>query len=329
MRNQPFQHNTWYQFIFASLMILLFLSILFVGCVPVSKNKPTPQNNDCPVEISDQYHSNYDFGTGQTKYVYVLIDKSYDYSSYIPNDFETITKSVVSKMQPGDRLVLQWLGLNRTTASIFSYNRIEQAEQPVFPPTPTRPPVTPTLTPGGPTTTQGLQIQTSEAINRDNELIRRDYLCEIGKWNTSSDEIYSQWQSKQQALVNNFQENVQHDIAKAQKYEPDQGKLIYENLSVVSKMLRSAMKKHQHDAYILIIFSDMNDWRPAPPDNTTINLDGIKVFVIDRTCQFAIDCSVENTWSPILKRYGAQEPYFLVAEDNIDKELSTYLNSIP
>jgi len=307
--------------------LLLVAAAFFVtGCVN-ARTHNTREVDDCPHPTSTAFHS-YDFGTRESKYVYVLIDKSFSYSPYVQRDLGIILSSVVNNMYPGDRLVLQWLGLDRTTQAIFSYRRVKWIEPPLLPPTPTLPPVTPTLTPGGPTTMQGLQAQTSEAIVGINRDIEQRYYCDIGNWNAISDKRFQEWKNQRQEAIQAFRVGVQKDVEEAKKEGPDEGKLIYENLFTASRMLHSAMAKSQHSAYVLIIFSDMKEWREVPPDRD-IDLQGIKVIVVNETCQFAVDCDTEATWGTLLKQYGASNVKVLVAEDEIKDSLNAYLRSIP
>jgi hypothetical protein len=200
---------------------------------------------------------------------------------------------------------------------------------PQFPPTFTAPPVTPTLTPSHVTTIQGQQIQTNEAIDKDNLTINEKYFCKIGEWNAASDNIYQDWQHEQKEEIDEFYNEANSVLEPSIAKDSSNGKLIYESISTASQMLQTAIAKRQHDKYILIVFSDMNDWRPSKPEKTEINLKGVDVLVVSQQCKYEIDCTVKATWETQLIDFGAINPLFLVQEDNIPNSIFDYLVSIP
>lgn len=311
-------------------VIASLLIFLIVSCDPVL-NSPNNSGN-CPYEIATDYRTSADFGIPETqpdsKYVYVLLDQSYDYK-FTPQDIELVISEIVSNTFPGDRLVIAWINLEHGTQTIIFDERIEQEKLPKFPPTFTLPPITPTLTPSNITTVQGQQIQTNEAIDKNNAVINEKHFCEIGEWNAKSQEIADEWKEEQKKEVDSFVEQAKSQLTPSIAKKTSGGKLLYESLSTASQMLQSAMLKKQHEKYILIVFSDMNDWRIEKPDDLTINFSGVDVLVISQNCKYEIDCSVKNEWESQLTQFGVPVPLFVVKEDGIPETIFGYLSTIP
>lgn len=311
--------------VIASLLILLIAS-----CDPVL-NSPNNSGN-CPYEIATDYRTSADFGVPETqpdsKYVYVLLDQSYDYK-FTPKDIDLVTSKIVPNVFPGDRLVVALINLEHGTQTIIFDERIEQERLPQFPPTFTPPLVTPTLTPSNITTVQGQQIQTNEAIDKENLVINEKHFCKIGEWNAKGQEIADKWKHEQQEEIDSFVEQSNSQLTPSIAKETSGGKLLYESLSVASQMLQSAKLKNQHEKYILIIFSDMNDWRSEKPDDLTIKLNGVDVLIISQNCKYEIDCSVKDKWESQFKQFGVSVPLFIVQEDGIPETIFGYLSNIP
>lgn len=310
-----------------SIFVILSLFILLIAsCKPMFK--PARNNGNCSYELAADYHTAYDFGSQDSKYVYVLIDQAYDYK-HTPEDLKLLSKTITANMFPEDRLVVAWINLDDSTKTIIFDERVERTRLPEFPPTFIAPPVTPTLTPSNITTIQGQQIQTNEAIDKDNQVINEKYFCKIGEWNAISDNIYQEWQHEQKEEVDSFNNEANSVLAPSIAKNSSSGKLIYESLSTASQMLQTAIAKRQHDKYILIVFSDMNDWRPSKPENIKINLKGIDALIVSQQCKYEIDCTVKATWETQLTDFRAVNPLFLVQEDNISNSIFDYLVNIP
>ncbi|MFA5810612.1 MAG: hypothetical protein WC935_09835 [Thermoleophilia bacterium] len=304
--------------------VSITLSLVVLVSTGCSISRPLPSTpTHCSIESASTYHT-YDLRVPQSKYVYVLVDKSYGYQ-YTNNDLGLVQSIVVGNIGPGDRLVVAWMSLERTTGSIFFDEQIEQIKPPRFSPTLTPPAMTSTLTPGGPTTIKGMQIQTSEAIERNNDASEEQHNCLIGQWNIESDQLYLEWQTRQQGAVDEFVDKGHHQIPLLASEEVESGKLVYESLSVASRMLRSSIGKNSYAKYLLIVFSDLDDWRDRKPDGTTIDFRGIGVMVISQPCKYEVDCGVKATWEQQLASFGASQPEFLVQEDNIPRQLDSCL----
>lgn len=305
--------------------IASLLVILIASCDPIFRPPKNPGN--CSYELATDYHT-YDFGSPDSKYVYVLIDQSYEYK-FTAKDLELISSTVIPNIFAGDRLVVAWINLENGTQTIIFDKRVERERIPQFPPTLTPPPVTPTLTPSNITTIEGQQIQTNEAIDRDNQAINEKYYCEIGEWNATSDDIFQKWKDEQKEEIDSFSSEANTVLTPSIAKATSGGKLLYESLSTASQMLQSAMSKRQHQKYILIVFSDMNDWRPSKPNDMQIELNGVDTLIVSQNCKYEIDCRVKIDWEPQLTSFGAANPLFLVQEDNIEKFLYDYLSIIP
>jgi hypothetical protein len=311
-------------------IITSLLIVLIASCDQVLD--PSNDSGNCPYELSADYHTSDDFdipdSQPDSKYVYVLLDQSYEYK-FTPQDLELISSTVIPNIFAGDRLVVAWINLENGTQTIIFDERVEQVRLPQFPPTFAPLPVTPTLTPSNITTIQGQQIQTNEAIERDNQVINEKYYCKIGEWNATSDAIAQKWKTEQKEKIDSFIGKANTRLTPSIAKETSGGKLLYESLSVASQMLQSAKLKKQHKRYILIVFSNMNDWRPKKPDDLSIELNGVDTLIVSQNCKYEIDCSVKTDWEAQLKSFGVTTPLFVVQEDDISKSIFGYLSDIP
>lgn len=305
--------------------IASLLVILIASCDPIFRPPNNPGN--CEYELATDFHT-YDFGSTDSKYVYVLLDQSRDYK-FTPKDLELISDRIIPNMFAGDRLIVAWINLEKGTQTIIFDERVERERIPQFPPTLTALPVTPTLTPSNITTIEGQQIQTNEAIDRDNRAINEKYYCKIGEWNATSDDMFQKWKDEQKKKVDSFSSKANTVLTPSIAKTTSGGKLLYESLSTASQMLQAAMGKRQHQKYILIVFSDMDDWRPSKPDKLQIDLNGVEVLVVSQNCKYEIDCQVKVDWEPQLTSFRVANPLFLVQEDNIEKSIYNYLSVIP
>lgn len=313
---------------FKETKIFIIFSLLFAilaGCKPVFN--PSQASGNCQFELSPEFNS-YDFGSEETKYIFVLIDQSFEYK-YTPEDLELLSENITANMFAGDRLVVAWINLDDSTKTIIFDERIEKVRKPQFPPTFSAPLLTPHLTPSHVTTIQGQQIQTNEAIDKDNKVINEKHFCKIGEWNAQSDEKFNHWRHEQDEEISSFKHEANEVLQPSIAKETSSGRLIYESFSTASQMLQSAISKQQHNKYILIVFSNMDDWRPEKPEEVQINLTGIDTLIVSQHCKYEIDCTVKSVWEEQLIDFGAVSPLFLVKEDNIPEFLHNYLSSIP
>ncbi len=251
--------------------------------------------------------NNYEFNNKNKKYIFVLIDKSKEYYEY-SNEAINLTKNqIVDNLLSGDRLIIAWMGLNKTSTSIFFDLQMPSILPPQFPPTPTSP----------------IESQT-ESI--DSQVVQEQYYCEIGKWNSICDAIYKEWYDSQEKTLENTKYQAKSTIIPFIEEDAEPGKLIYENLQLASRMFGIDRDKRQYKKYILIIFSDMIHWHLNKPSDISIDLEGVDTLIISQECNFEIDCPVKSAWEDQLYKYGVNNLSFITRENNLPTFLNNYLS---
>jgi len=290
---------------------LIFITLLIVSCEPIQSYPAAPVSN-CRYELATKYHTAYDFGSQESKYIYVLLDQAYD-SKQITEDLHLLSEAIITNMFPGDRLTVAWTNLGGSEKAIVFDERIKRVELPQFPPTPSLPSLIPTPPTSHSASTEKQEVQTAEAINKD---INEKYFCEVGKWNATSDNIYKEWQNAQQTEMESFYDKAKFALAPITRYSYN-SEVIYESLSTASDRIQFAKSERQDEKYILIIFSNMYDWRPSKPKNIKIDLEGINTLIVSQKCRYELDCmAVKDKWEAQLTDFGAVNPLFL-GIDNI------------
>lgn len=315
--------------------LILVLSSLMVSCQIPFSIPDDPSYGDCPVKPATSFNDDYTFLDDKSKYVFILVDKSYEYK-YTNDVLQYISEEILPYLYPGDKLTVAWIDLTETTDSIFVNRWVDIVDFPQFLPTPASPLLTPTLELNGPTTIQGEQMIENEKIEAANDVIRVQYNCDIGKWNDESNKIFAQWNESQNNKIKEFSDKAKSELRLLAPKDLESGKLLYESFFLASQMLGRAKENKQFTDYVLIIFSDMIDWRPSKPIEIDIDLSNVKVAVAIHSCKYAIDCKVISRWQSEFKGFQqfntpdfTYKPMFFAQDDNIIRSLDIFLSSIP
>lgn len=78
---------------------------------------------------------------------------------------------------------------------------------------------------------------------------------------------------------------------------------------------------------MLVIFSDLTEWRPQEPDGLEIDLMGIEVLSVMLNCSplYSPECvEWQSFWSEKMKSFGAKNIIYINGE-NIEKNLVEFL----
>lgn len=319
--------------VFARTTIYLLITATIIVACKLDVNLPTPlPKGNCPVQPETEFSDkDYKFLDDKSKFVIVLVDKSYQYT-YTSEVLEYISERFLSKINPGDRIVIAWMGANPTTDSIFLDKRIETVDLPQFPFKPILPLLTPTIeiNKNDPNTTQGNQAIENAEINKANDSIKMKYYCEVGKWNYVSGQIYDQWIDGQQSETDSFLQVSRNIIDTVASSDPEPGKLVYNFLSLVSQMIIRAKENQEFTDYVLIIFSDMYEDRPNIPESVEIDFSGVKIAVAIHTCDYAINCEpLISRWKGEFEGFGVVKPKIFTKDDNISKALDKFMLELP
>ena len=304
---------------------IIVIAIFIISCqLNLTGAPPLPRGN-CPTQPVTNLKE-YTFSDDKSKYVFILVDKSYPFTNDV---LRYISEDVISKIYAGDRLTVAFIDLDATTKSIFLNRRSELLDAPNFPATPLKPAITPTLmiNPSDPNTVQGQSEIKNEKIDKDNELILMDYYCEVGIWNDESDKVFGVWELDQKVESEQFFKNAQSDIHLLTPDDFEKGKLLYNSLYLASQMITNVKSTGEYTDYALIVFSDMKEWRAEQP--VEIDLKDVEVAVAIHTCEFAIDCGVVERWENEFPKFNVNDPNFIVKEFNIYKSVNTFLDDLP
>jgi hypothetical protein len=308
-----------------SFLICLAVLAVISGCqFDLSGPPPLPRGN-CDIQPEADFR-NFQFSDNRSKYVFVLVDKSYSHTNDV---LKYLSEEVLAKIKEGDRITAAFMDLEATTNSIFLNKRSELLDPPAFPPKPVSPPLTPTveINPDWPSTTKGEKQIENDKISKDNEVILNDYYCEVAKWNIEADKLHRQWHLDQKNEMDQFLNDARNDIRLLTSTEFESGKLLYDSLYLASQMITRAKESGEFTDFALIIFSDMREWRPEK--TMEINLKNVRVAVGIHTCEFAIDCDVVNRWEGEFSDFGVSDPKFVVEEDNIYRSINKFMSELP
>jgi len=310
-----------FRFVYVCVIFLVIIS----GCQFDFSGPPPLSKGDCDVQPEANF-KDFEFSDDRSKYVFVLVDKSYQYTNEV---LKYLSEDILPQIHEGDRITAAFMDLDATTDSIFLNKRSELLDIPTFPSKPVSPPLTPTIEidPNSPSTTQGEGQIENDKINKDNDLILSDYYCEVAKWNIEAEKLHRKWRLDQNSETDQFLIDARSEIRLITSTEFESGKLLYNSLYLASQMIESAKSNNDFSDFVLIIFSDMREWRPEKP--MEIDLENVQVAVGVHTCEYAIDCDVVSRWQKEFSEFGVVDPKFVVEEDNIDKSISKFISELP
>lgn len=185
-----------------------------------------------------------------------------------------------------------------------------------------------TLTPPPPTTTPNYgyeEVATKNALMKlqiaatateaENQRI---YNCEVKHWNDTIQTTAVAWNSTATAEISEISNNI--DLA-LKEINTNKGKPfstdelfyggVYYSLSFASTVFQSSCK--EYDDCILLIIDDMHVSGGNNPDNLSINLNGVKTYVVMPNCQDINEpnCkSLEDYWDNEFLKFGAIKPVY-------------------
>lgn len=319
-----------------ALSINLILAIL-IGCAPTSGGPLslptpydvtplTPTSTPCPgVKIDSS-------GFKESKPVFIVFA--------IKNDvfenqwtFESQSYGVVSKVlelaaEPGDSIVIFKLGPLKFRDALVFDGRVGNESQPNIPPTLTAvPSITATTTPiqtlepgiykrsteAAITATQGIIAITATHIETINK-------CGQEEWNREFSVIATQWAATRVAAKAKFDKGLNAAATPVPSEEENYSRHVFEGLQHATLAFNSECKTQKYRRCLLIVFSDLKDYRTKEPDyfNPPINLENVEVLSVMQNCAVLFDpeCkSAEDIWSNNFLLFGAKNSEYINGDD--------------
>lgn len=328
-----------------ALSINLILAIL-IGCAsnpggPLSLPTPydvtplTPTNTPCPgVQIDTS-------GYKESKPVFIVFA--------IKNDvfenqwtFESQSYGIVSKVlelaaEPGDSIVIFKLGpLEFKDALVFD-GRVGNVFQPLIPPTLTAvPSITATNTPSQ-TLEPGIFVrQTEESAQQTQAVVEitATYIenlnrCGKDEWERLFSSSATQWAATRAAAKAGFDEELSAVATPAPFEVENKSRHVFEGLWHSSLAFESECKTQEYRRCLLILFSDLDDYRTKAPVyfDPPIDLENVEVLSVMLNCPVLFDpeCqAVLDGWTDNFSLLGAKSSEFANADD-IENKLIDFI----
>lgn len=234
-----------------------------------------------------------------------------------------ISSIVPMLMKPGDQVSAFYLGYSSyndaKVARLYSYMTpplLYNTPSPRSTLTPLPPTKVPTPGFGEVATKNAIKIESTVMAGTEiaNQAV---YDCEVKLWNDTVQTTAATWNSTATAEISEISNDLDaalKDIstnARGKTFQTDElyyGGMYY-GLSFASTIFQSDCK--EYDNCILLIIDDMHYLGKNNPDNLSINLEGVKAYVIMPNC-LDIDeagCkSLEDYWNKEFLKFGATQP---------------------
>lgn len=334
-------------FIFLGITALLISSCRTPSITEITGITPTPVTPSPTLRICppDTDLENLDGLEITPTFIIVLFDANSNFvkpMEYLSGDTTQNTMEFVSAvlpkaLGPGSQYSLFSLGFRHYEAAKLDRYSSKISEAPEIVPTPQ---AHETLTPIPSPTKSDVVLEnqagknhfeaTVEAQNATATQAAFEDDCAI----VAYDEIYkltaTAWSVTQQAEANEI--GTQISVAQAERTEriqiletPFASENVYEGLSHVTVDFESQCSNYKH--CILMIFDNLEDWRPITPDYLHINLEGVDVISVLPQCDDIIQPScvqVQDKWKPLFESYKAKSLQYYNGE-RLEEYLTSYL----
>ncbi|MBV6394520.1 MAG: hypothetical protein HFACDABA_00085 [Anaerolineales bacterium] len=329
------------------LLVLLLLVSLPLACqsnttsgilpTPYDLTPPTQTGTPCPeVDINPS-------GFAENKPVFIVfsIENSLENSRtwvYEAQAYEIVTRVLNSVAEPGDSVVIFELGpLNFSDAIAFD-GRVGDVSRPNIPPTLTLiPRIAPTNTPIA-TSDQGIfQRSTEVAATATHAVIaltatQIEALNRCGReaWEGTFSVIATQWAMTRIAAKNDFDRRLSNATPPIPVDTERYGNQVFEGLQHATIAFNSECDKNIYRRCLLVIISDLTEYRIAQPEYFDPQIDfdkKVEVLSILLNCPVLYDptcSSVVNQWQDIFSSLGAINSTFING-DEVETKLIEFI----
>jgi len=255
--------------------------------------------------------------------------------NYSKNAFEALYRVLPTVTEPGDRIIIFRIGPSNFDDALVFIGTVGNVARPAIASTLTPwPTVTATVTPAQPTSdvplfqtaaavvatkTQGWISETATAADILNS-------CGEAVWANDFAAVATQWEATREAVKLAF--GTQTSNITPGSGENAISNQVYEGLDHATRAFNDECKPNAYRRCLLIVFSDLSDWRPSVPHfQVPVSLKGVEVLSIMLNCPvlFSPNCSgVREKWLQTFKSFGAQNSTFING-DNLDKQLIDFI----
>ena len=328
-----------------ALSINLILAIL-IGCAPnpggpLSLPTPydvtplTPTNTPCPgVQIDTS-------GYKESKPVFIVFaiknDVFENQWTFESQSYGIVSKVLESAAEPGDSIVIFKLGpLEFKDALVFD-GRVGKVSQPSIPPTLTAiPSITATVTPSQ-TLEPGIFVRNTEVAALATQSIiaitathiETLNICGREEWNRKFSSIATQWAATRTAAKAGFDEGLSAVDTPAPFEVENKSRHVFDGLQHSTLAFESECNTQEYRRCLLILFSDLDDYRTKEPDyfDPPIDLENVEVLSVMLNCPVLFDpeCQVvKDRWTDNFSLLGAKSSEFANGDD-IENKLIDFI----
>jgi hypothetical protein len=321
--------------------IILTASILFMivfvalaGCVgpdtrgiKIVTRTPTSTTPPCPPVVMNTP----DFSSNEfRKTILVILIQPEAYYGYSAQALDTINAVLPRVLEPGDDYYLVRMGapIDDLDAALIFRGTVSKLTRPPIPATPTYVPTTTQTTTSvrTPQSAVGQQAATVQAQQTRTVLAATAtqdqylYNCAMLSWRDRYQETASAWEATRTKMVGGLTGQLQTNAtgypSTAEAMPTALRHTVYESLHHVTTIFKN-YACGVDDRCFLIVFSDLNDWRPSPPDYVPFDaanphgadLTGINVISVMYNCNLLTQCEDAQTkWTASFGFYGAYTP---------------------
>jgi hypothetical protein len=303
-------------------LVGVWILMVVVGCTEIVKTPESPTilptcpaiNTPSPPDLNQP-----------TKLVFVLLEGTPSHSEHSIHLLEKFSNKLPDIVALGDQVVFGLMEPTTLEASVL-FN--EKSSPIPFPPLPTPLPqlvsVT-TVIPTANTTPQSKiaeiaatkQAEQTRSANEVDEKRRNDqYVCAMYEWTNEYQRVVDTWRAEENKAKREFVLNVNEKIRNINPQMFQETTRVFEALSIASIVFSEECQKY--DDCVLLLLSDMSEWRHTTPENLNINLSGVDIIVALEECRFLYQENCEalvQKWEPILTSYGSKSIKFTTGTD--------------
>jgi hypothetical protein len=292
------------------------------GSDPAVENSSPPTPTFCPTKVAVPVQE----PNMSPMLLVVLVEGTPSYSESANRSLKILSGVLPNVMEPGDWLIMAWMERSTLNKAVFVNEKVRLIPLPSFPappPTPLR--TVPTITPKStPQTRLGIIVatrnaeMTSEALNAISTQTTNDYFCEVQKWYDQKQRLSKEWERKKENAIRDFVAKVNRKIEETNPGELPETTRVFETLSLVSKVFEAECSQDKYSNCVLLIFSDMYEWRKLRPDDVMVDLKNVDVFIVLLDCTFLYQSNCARRveyWTPHLDAYQARNVSFTTGEN--------------
>ena len=277
-----------------------------------------------------------------SKLIYFLVDGSSEYEEYSVEMNNLLIDIVPKIINPGDRLVLSWIGKDSLSSSIFFDEKVLEVPYPIMEPFTETLPTRQILIESGEYYSSNAKLvatesaqQTQTALDLYATQTTNEFFCEQNAWLTETQRIYSEWIAEQNRRIDEFTSSFEATL-KTTDHSWVNGPIsnIYESLYLSAQFMQEeAARSGNENPYEkkIVIFSSLYDVRDFDEYlGPSIDFTETDIIIVLQDCKYLYDdtsnCREKvNHWAEIFKQYNPNSVSF-ISGYNIEENLIDQIN---